>query len=200
MWKFYNSFTILDNTKTSPWSRPTCHTRTGKVISSLLCPKLNHYKRKYFILLLFFRKRLKLLALHAYSFPLVNVFPCEAYLFVHCGTADRGSTLVQHLFHYLFVDCGTADRGSTFVKHLFQYLFVDCGTAGRGSTLVQHLFQYLFVDCGTADRGSTLVQHLFQYLFVDCGTADRGSTLVKHLFFPSSTVGLRTAVALPFYT
>ena len=35
--------------------------------------------------------------------------------FIHCGTAERGSTLVQLLLKYLFIDCGTADRGSTSV-------------------------------------------------------------------------------------
>ena len=65
--KFYNSFPILVNTKIPRGSRHTCHTRTGKVISSLRCRRLNHYKRKYLILLLFFRKRLKLLALNAWS-------------------------------------------------------------------------------------------------------------------------------------
>ena len=35
MWKFYNSFSILDNTKILLGSRPTCHARTGKAISSL---------------------------------------------------------------------------------------------------------------------------------------------------------------------
>ena len=35
--------------------------------------------------------------------------------FIHCGTADGGSTLVQNLVKYLFIDCGTADCGSTSV-------------------------------------------------------------------------------------
>ena len=57
-----------------------------------------------------------------------------------CGTADRGSTTIQHLFHDLFVDCVTTDRGSTRIQHLSHYLFVDCVTADRGSTTIQPYF------------------------------------------------------------
>ena len=38
----------------SNYARLTCHARTGKAISSLRCSKLNHYKRNYLTLLLFF--------------------------------------------------------------------------------------------------------------------------------------------------
>ena len=62
--KLYNSFPIVVNPKIPRGSRHMSHTRTGKVISSLRCPRFNRYKRKYLILLLFFRKRLNLLALN----------------------------------------------------------------------------------------------------------------------------------------